>query len=149
MQMFRRGFPSPNIFAIAFSFSIRLSQVRAAVHSRPLKSPEKTTKPEAVSPAWRNCYQQGQSAAVSLELGMQITHTEIHWPQEYSVVCSLSKKQKVIPGKTMREDTWLLPSLSQPSVGLLTGGMWGQKVDQGDKFRQSCVFQLMYYTVLG
>lgn len=49
----------------------------------------------------------------------------------------------------MREDTWVLPSLPQPSVGLLTGVMWGGKIDQGEKFRQSSVFQLMYYTVLG
>lgn len=32
---------------------------------------------------------------------------------EHSAVCSLSKKMKVIPGKTMRKDTWLLPSLPQ------------------------------------
>lgn len=49
----------------------------------------------------------------------------------------------------MRKDTWLLPFLSQLSVGLLTGGMGRGKIDQGEKFRQSHVCQHMYYTVLG
>lgn len=96
------NFPSPNIFTIAFSFSVSLPQAGAAVHSRPLKSPEKTTKAEAVSATWRHCYQQGQSAAVTLELRLQITHKELHWPQSTHSVRSrksfLAKQGGRIPG---------------------------------------------------
>lgn len=144
-QWFRRGFPSPNIFAIAFSFSVNLRQAGAVVYSRPLKSPRKATKAEAVSATCENCYEQGQECCCEPGTGNADNQHRAPLASEYAVVCSLSEK-KIIPSKTMREDAWLLPCLSQPSVGLLTGGMWGGKIDQGEKFRESRVFQLMFIT---
>lgn len=51
-----------------------------------------------------------------------------------------------MPGKTMREDIWLLPFLSQVSVGLLTGEVGGPERNLGSL----CItYHLPGTTVLG
>lgn len=111
-ERFRRGFPSPNIFCYCLQFQCQLTSSRCCFLFQASQEPQKGHKD------W-GCFSCLEKLLLARpECCCEPGNENADSPHRAPLT---SEKQKIIPSKTMREDTQLLPSLSQPPVGLLTG----------------------------